>query len=345
MTRQPAILVVAEPPTPTRHLSSTQASLEFARQCAKLLDARVAVLALGENARTLQESGLLAGVAELIVCDSPSPEEHWGAPLAATVADVGREFDLLVAAATASGKELMARAAARLDAAYVADCLGVRRRLDGLEFQRALHGGSILGWCASLASRTVVSVRESRFSRCGERGRGTTRLRSHPFIEPGGATGRMRESARHPIDSTRPDLLEAPVVVSGGQALGPHFEAVLGPLADCFGGALGATRALCDTGHAPACLQVGQTGRIVAPKLYIAVGLSGSMQHVAGMRGSGIIVAINRDPSAPIFELADYGLVADLFQAVPELVKLIRMRTPGHSDAPTKPSGISADGR
>ncbi|MGH7271627.1 MAG: electron transfer flavoprotein subunit alpha/FixB family protein, partial [Polyangiaceae bacterium] len=210
-----------------------------------------------------------------------------------------------------------------LSAGYAPDINLVK--VDGAKrsYRRPMYAGNALGWLEIATPVHVVSVRQTEF----------------PAAEPSGGASTLESIARVPDDaaashvqflkleagkSERPDLGEARVVVSGGRSLKEQFKQVLEPLADALGAAIGASRAACDAGYAAAELQVGQTGRTVAPQLYVAVGISGAIQHIAGMKGSKVIVAINKDPDAPIFQIADYGLVQDLFVAVPELVKELR---------------------
>jgi len=193
-------------------------------------------------------------------------------------------------------------------------------------YRRPQYAGNAFGWLEVTTPVHVVSVRQTEF----------------PAAEPAGGGSPVENAAKAPDDaaaarvefvgiqagkSERPDLGEARVVVSGGRSLKEQFKQVLEPLADGLGAAIGASRAACDAGYAPPELQVGQTGRTVAPQLYMAIGISGAIQHIAGMKGSKVIVAINKDPDAPIFQIADYGLVADLFVAVPELVKELKSQS------------------
>jgi electron transfer flavoprotein alpha subunit len=241
------------------------------------------------------------------------------------VARVAKEggYDTVVLAASAFGKDVAPRVAAKLGAGYAPDINQVK--VDGAKraYRRPTYAGNAFSWLEITTPVHVVSVRQTEFA----------------AAEPSGGASPVESTARAPDDpaaarvefvkleagkSERPDLGEARVVVSGGRSLKEQFKQVLEPLADVLSAALGASRAACDAGYAPPELQVGQTGRTVAPQIYFAIGISGAIQHIAGMKGSKVIVAINKDADAPIFQIADYGLVADLFVAVPELVKELR---------------------
>ena len=186
-----------------------------------------------------------------------------------------------------------------------------------------MFAGNAFGVCTVETKVQVVSVRQSAFSAAEPVGAASP-IESVPVTPPGAAAARVEFVSLEQVKSERPELTEAKVVVSGGRALKERFAEVLDPLADLLGAAVGASRAACDAGYAPSDLQVGQTGKVVAPALYFAIGISGAIQHLAGMKGSKVIVAINKDPDAPIFQVADYGVVADLFQAVPELVSELK---------------------
>ncbi|HEY5373989.1 MAG TPA: electron transfer flavoprotein subunit alpha/FixB family protein, partial [Polyangiaceae bacterium] len=242
-----------------------------------------------------------------------------------TVAAVGKAFGLVVATATSFGKDLLPRVAARLDAAYAGDCSGVAAEGGKLVYKRPMFAGNAFGYCTLSTPIQVATARQSEFTAAAESG-GSSPIESVAKTAPSAAAGRVEFVSLEAVKSARPELTEASVVVSGGRALKDKFMEVLEPLADALGAALGASRAAVDAGYAPGDFQVGQTGKIVAPKLYVAVGISGAIQHIAGMKGSKVIVAINKDPEAPIFQLADYGLVADLFTAVPALVTELKKR-------------------
>jgi electron transfer flavoprotein alpha subunit len=224
----------------------------------------------------------------------------------------------VVATATAVGKDLLPRLAARLDAAMVSDISGI---VDAKTFVRPMWAGNLFATVQVDAPITVVSVRGTAFDPAPKEGSGNVEKLA---ASAGDAKTKFVEFAE--TKSDRPVLTEAAIVCSGGRGLknGENFKTVLEPLCDALGAAMGASRAAVDAGFVPNDLQVGQTGKVVAPKLYIAVGISGAIQHLAGMKDSKVIVAINKDEEAPIFQVADYGLVADLFKAVPELTEEVK---------------------
>lgn len=296
---------------------STYSALTFAKQ----LRAPFSVLVLGARAANAAKELAAFGAQRVLVCEDPSLASVVCERYAPTVAKVAEDggFDVVVATASAYGKDLAPRVAAKLQAGYAPDIDLVNTEGGKRTYRRPMYAGNAFGWLEIGTPVHVVSVRQTAF----------------PASEPSGGLSPIEPVSRAPDDpaaesveflkidattSERPDLGEARVVVSGGRALKERFEQVLAPLADVLDAALGASRAACDGGYAPPELQVGQTGRTVAPQLYFAIGISGAIQHIAGMKGSRVIVAINNDPEAPIFQIADYGLVADLFVAVPDLV-------------------------
>ena len=194
-----------------------------------------------------------------------------------------------------------------------------------LSFKRPMYAGNAYGFCTLSTPQKIVSVRQSEFDAAAPSG-GQSPVSEAPVAAPGGAAQRIEFVSLDQVKNERPELAEARVVVSGGRALKEQFFQVIEPLADALGAAIGASRAACDAGYAPGDFQVGQTGKVVAPELYVAIGISGAIQHIAGMKSSKVIVAINKDSEAPIFQIADYGLVADLFQAVPELTQAVKAR-------------------
>jgi electron transfer flavoprotein alpha subunit len=194
-----------------------------------------------------------------------------------------------------------------------------------LIYKRPMYAGNAYGYCELATPIQTATARQSEFSPAEAEG-GSSPLEQMVKVAPGKAAERVEYVSLDAVKSERPELGEARVVVSGGRALKERFFEVLEPLANALGSAIGASRAAVDAGYAPGDYQVGQTGKIVAPDLYFAIGISGAIQHIAGMKSSKTIVAINKDPEAPIFQIADYGLVADLFQAVPELVRALEAR-------------------
>lgn len=225
---------------------------------------------------------------------------------------------ILVGASTSTGKDVLPRVAAKLEAGQASEVLEI---LPGVVFKRPMYAGDILAEVEIVTEKKVVSVRASAFPAAEKTGSFSEKVVLSAVSDSGGEVIGY-EMAK----AERPELGDAEVVVSGGRALGSkeNFEKIMFPLADALGAAVGASRAAVDSGYAPNDWQVGQTGKIVAPKLYISVGISGAIQHLAGMKDSKTIVAINKDPEAPIFEVADYGLVADLFTAVPEFIEAIK---------------------
>ncbi len=300
---------------------STLSAITFAKE----VGSPFAILAIGAAARTASQELTAFGAQKVLVVDDASLRDYVCERFAPTVAQVARDgaWDTVVMTASAFGKDLAPRVAAILGAGYASDINSVKTDGGPRQYRRPMYAGNALGWLEITTPVHVVSVRQTEF----------------PPAEPSGGTSSIEVASRAPDDaaaarveflkleaatSERPDLAEARVVVSGGRALKEQFKQVIEPLADALGAAIGASRAACDAGYAAPELQVGQTGRTVAPQLYIAIGISGAIQHIAGMKSSKVIVAINKDPDAPIFQIADYGLVQDLFVAVPELVKALK---------------------
>jgi electron transfer flavoprotein alpha subunit len=246
--------------------------------------------------------------------------ERLAQPYAKVIADVARSIGAthVWAAASGAGKDLMPRVAARLDAAMASDISAV---VDEKTFKRPMWAGNVIGTVELTTATRVITVRPTEFSPPQAGANGEV---AGVSVDPGAS--KMKFVKFDAVVSDRPSLQDARVVVSGGRGLkGPEgFKTVIEPLADALGAAIGASRAVCDAGWVPNDWQVGQTGKVVAPELYIAVGISGAIQHVAGMKGSKCIVAINKDAEAPIFQIADYGLVADLFKAAPELTEALK---------------------
>lgn len=276
----------------------------------------VHVLVAGHGAQAVaQQAAQAAGVAKVLLADAPSLEQGLAENVAAQVLAIASGYSHILFPATASGKNVAPRVAAKLDVAQVSDIIGV----DSPDtFTRPIYAGNAIATVQSADPVKVLTVRTTAFDAVPAQG-GSAAVESLAAVADSGKSSFVgREVAK----SDRPELAGAAIVVSGGRGMGSaeNFK-LLDPLADKLGAALGASRAAVDAGYAPNDWQVGQTGKIVAPQLYIAVGISGAIQHLAGMKDSKVIVAINKDAEAPIFGVADYGLVADLFQAVPELVK------------------------
>ena len=303
---------------------ATYSAINFAKQ----VGSPFTVLAIGAGAAAAAKDLTAFGAQKVITIDDPSLANYTVERFAPSVAAVAKSggFDVVAVTASAFGKDLAPRLAAKLSAGYAPDINGVK--LDGgkRHYRRQQFSGNVFSWLEIATPLSVVSVRQTEFPPAEASG-GASPVEAAAKAPDDAAAGRVEFLKLETTKSERPDLGEARVVVSGGRSLKEQFKQVLEPLADAFNAALGASRAACDAGYAPPELQVGQTGRTVAPQLYIAVGISGAIQHIAGMKGSKTIVAINKDPDAPIFQIADYGLVADLFVAVPELVKELKSQT------------------
>jgi electron transfer flavoprotein alpha subunit len=319
------VLVVAEA-AEGRLKKTTHAAVTFARKAADALDGRYAILVLGDGVDAAAAEAAALGAARVLVAQDASLQSYLAERYAPTIADVVRSRGFAVVAGTASayGKDLLPRVAARLDAGYASDITSLETDGGALRYRRPMFAGNAFGVCSIATPIQVVSVRQSAFA-AAEPASTASPIEAVPVTPPGAAAERVELVSFDQVKSARPELAEAKVVVSGGRALKERFNEVLDPLADVLGAAVGASRAACDAGYAPGDLQVGQTGKVVAPQLYFAIGISGAIQHLAGMKGSKVIVAINKDGDAPIFQVADYGLVADLFGAVPELVNQIRV--------------------
>lgn len=264
-------------------------------------------------AAVADEAVKIAGVAKVLLADAPQYADQLPENLAALVVAKASGYSHILAAATTAGKNFMPRVAALLDVAQISEIVAVE---SPDTFVRPIYAGNVLATVQSLDPVKVITVRTTAFEAAG--------LGGSAALEALGAeaeTGRSSLVSRELTQSARPELAAAKVVVSGGRGLGSaeNFHALMEPLADKLGAAMGASRAAVDAGFVPNDYQVGQTGKIVAPQLYIAVGISGAIQHLAGMKESRVIVAINKDADAPIFQVADYGLVGDLFEVVPVL--------------------------
>ena len=285
---------------------------------AKRLGGDMHVLVAGGNcAAVAQAAAAVAGVARVLHADAAHYEAHLAENLAELVRSRVRSdaaYTHVLAPATAFGKNVLPRVAALLDASQVSDVIAIE---SADTFVRPFYAGNALARVQSKDAIKVLSIRTTAFDPVGAGGTAVIET-----LAAAADLGLSRLVGREVVKLERPELSAASIIVSGGRGLGAaeKFHAVLEPLADKLGAALGASRAAVDAGYAPNDYQVGQTGKIVARQLYVAVGISGAIQHLAGMKDSKVIVAINKDPEAPIFQVADYGLVADLFAAVPELV-------------------------
>jgi electron transfer flavoprotein alpha subunit len=303
---------------------STLSAITFGAQAAEALGSSYSILALGQGIDEAAQELAQYGAEKVLKADADSLANYYCEAYAPTVAKVAEEGDFQVVTAPASnyGKDLMPRVAQRLSAGMASDIAGVSHEDDKLVYQRPVYAGNVVAYMQVETEVEVVTVRQTEFDAAATTGSASDV--EDVDVEDASVEGKELAGFEK-VQSARPDLTEARVVVSGGRGLknADNFK-MLEQLTDLFQGALGATRAAVDAGFVPNDLQVGQTGKIVAPELYIAVGLSGALQHLAGMKGSKVIVAVNKDEEAPIFSIADYGLVADLFQVVPEMIEELK---------------------
>ena len=264
------------------------------------------------------EASKIIGVRKVIHIDASDLGDQLAEPLAAQILAIANQYSHILAPATASGKNVMPRVAAKLDVAQISD---ITKIVSSDTFERPIYAGNAIATVQSIDPIKVITVRTTSFDPVRVSGGSAEITKLAPVSSPGKSVFISRDLNQ----SERPELAGAKIIVSGGRGLGSGeaYQELVLPLADKLGAALGASRAAVDAGYVPNDYQVGQTGKIVAPDLYIAIGISGAIQHLAGMKGSKVIVAINKDPDAPIFSVADYGLVADLFTAVPELTEAI----------------------
>lgn len=279
----------------------------------------VHVLVAGANAaEAAKAAAQVAGVAKVIHADGAQFEHGLAENVAAQVLAIAGNYSHILFPATAGGKNVAPRVAAKLDVAQVSD---ITKVVGADTFERPIYAGNAIATVQSADQVKVITVRTTAFDPAAATG-GSAAVESASAV---GDSGKSSFVGQEIAQNDRPELTAAKIIVSGGRALGSSekFQEVLTPLADKLGAAIGASRAAVDAGYAPNDLQVGQTGKIVAPQLYIALGISGAIQHLAGMKDSKVIVAINKDPEAPIFSVADYALEADLFTAVPELIKAL----------------------
>ena len=280
---------------------------------AKALGGDVHVLVAGENcAGAAEDAAKLDGVAKVLHADDAAYGHRLAEPMAALIAKLAEGYDAILTPATTTGKNLMPRVAALLDVMQISDITGVE---SADTFERPIYAGNAIQTVKSNDPKKVITVRTTAFSAAGEGGSATVEK-----VDAADNPGISEFVGEELTKSDRPELTSAKIIVSGGRGMqsGDNFH-MLDKVADKLGAAVGASRAAVDAGFVPNDYQVGQTGKVVAPELYIAIGISGAIQHLAGMKDSKIIVAINKDEEAPIFQVADYGLVADLFKAVPEL--------------------------
>ncbi|MGA0606375.1 electron transfer flavoprotein subunit alpha/FixB family protein [Phenylobacterium sp. VNQ135] len=282
---------------------------------AQKLSGDVDVLVAGTNTGAIAaEAAKIAGVRKVLAAESAELGQGLAEAFEALVVPLAANYDAVLTPATSQGKNISPRIAAKLDVAQISDVIDI---VDASTFVRPIYAGNALETVQSSDAKKVVTVRPTVFKAAAEGGSASVETISAPA-----APAKTKFIGQEIVKSARPDLGGAKIVVSGGRALGSaeEFQKVIEPLADKLGAAVGASRAAVDAGYAPNDYQVGQTGKVVAPELYVAVGISGAIQHLAGMKDSKVIVAINKDPDAPIFQVADYGLVADYKSAVPELM-------------------------
>ena len=282
------------------------------------LGGEVHVLVAGHNAAAAAaQAAQIAGVSKVIHADAEGLNHGLAENVAAQVLAIAAGYSHLLFPATAAGKNVAPRVAALLDVAQISD---ITKVIGADTFERPIYAGNAIATVQSADATKVVTVRTTGFDAAGQGGSAAVET-----VAAASGKGQSAYLGSEIAKSDRPELTAAKIIVSGGRALGSaeKFNEVMTPLADKLGAAIGASRAAVDAGYAANDLQVGQTGKIVAPQLYIAAGISGAIQHLAGMKDSKVIVAINKDPEAPIFAVADYGLEADLFTAVPELVQTV----------------------
>jgi len=281
---------------------------------AKVLGGDVHVLVAGKDCKAAADAAAkLDGVKKVLLADVPAYEHMLAEPLAALIVSLAGSYDAIVAPATTSGKNVMPRVAALLDVMQISD---VTKVVAPDTFERPIYAGNAIQTVRSTDAKKVITVRTAALQATGEGG--SAGVDSAAAVSDPALSSFVGEELSK---SDRPELTSARIIISGGRAMQSreNFTKYIEPVADKLGAAMGASRAAVDAGYAPNDWQVGQTGKVVAPELYIAVGISGAIQHLAGMKDSKVIVAINKDEEAPIFQVADYGLVADLYQALPEL--------------------------
>jgi electron transfer flavoprotein alpha subunit len=286
------------------------------------LGGEVDVLVAGQNVSAAAEAAAqLAGVRKVLTCNGTAYAHDLAEPLAALIVSLAPAYNAIMAPATSRFKNTLPRVAALLDVMQISEIIKV---VAPDTFERPIYAGNAIQTVKSKDTTKVITVRTAAFAAAGGAGSNATIESISSVADPGLSSHMGEEMARN----DRPELASAKIVVSGGRAMQSreNFETLIEPLADMLGAGVGASRAAVDAGYAPNDWQVGQTGKIVAPDLYIAVGISGAIQHLAGMKDSKIIVAINKDADAPIFQIADFGLVSDLYQTLPELAQEIVKR-------------------
>jgi electron transfer flavoprotein alpha subunit len=305
-----AVLVIAD-----HDNASLKDSTHKTVTAALALSSDVDVLVAGKDAKAVADAAAkIAGVRKVLLAESDALGQGLAEAVTAAVVPLMSGYDAVLTPATSQGKNFSPRIAAKLDVAQISEIVEV---VDGSTFVRPIYAGNALETVQSSDAKKVITVRATAFKAAGEGGSASVES-----IGAGDGAPKTKFVDQQLVKSARPELAGAKIVVSGGRAMGSaeEFQRVIDPLADKLGAAIGASRAAVDAGYAPNDYQVGQTGKVVAPELYVAIGISGAIQHLAGMKDSKIIVAINKDADAPIFQVADFGLVADYKAAVPELM-------------------------
>ncbi|MGN7983811.1 electron transfer flavoprotein subunit alpha/FixB family protein [Burkholderia sp. 22313] len=308
------ILVIAEHGNASIK-AATLNTVAAAAEVGKFVGGDIHVLVAGHNAQAAADAAAkIAGVSKVLLADAPQLAEGLAENVEATALNIAKDYSHILAPATAYGKNIAPRIAAKLDVAQISDITAV---VSADTFERPIYAGNAIATVQSSDPIKVITVRATGFDPVAAEGGSA----SVDKIEAAADAGKSQFVSREVTKLDRPELTSAKIIVSGGRGLGSseNYTKVLEPLADKLSAALGASRAAVDAGYVPNDYQVGQTGKIVAPQLYIAVGISGAIQHLAGMKDSKVIVAINKDPEAPIFSVADYGLVGDLHELVPAL--------------------------
>lgn len=305
-----AVLVIAD-----HDNASLKDSTHKTVTAALALSSDVDILVAGSGAKAVAEAaGKIAGVRKVLLAESDALGQGLAEAVTAVVVPLMSGYDAVLTPATSQGKNFSPRIAAKLDVAQISEIVEV---VDASTFVRPIYAGNALETVQSSDAKKVITVRATAFKAAGEGGSASVESTG-----AGDGAPKTKFVDQQLVKSARPELAGAKIVVSGGRAMGSaeEFQRVIDPLADKLGAAIGASRAAVDAGYAPNDYQVGQTGKVVAPELYVAIGISGAIQHLAGMKDSKIIVAINKDADAPIFQVADFGLVADYKTAVPELM-------------------------
>ena len=309
------VLVIAE-----HHQQQIQASTLNVVSAALQINDDVHLLLIGDDLSSASaQAASIAGIKKVLLAQDPIFSNQLAENLTNQVVSIAKNYGHILVTASANGKNIMPRIAALLDIAQISE---ITKVISPDTFERPIYAGNAIATITSSDPIKAITVRPTGFEAVSASG-GQATIESIPVISDSGLS---KFVSRETTKSDRPELTAAKMIVSGGRGLGSaeQYQKVMEPLADCFGAALGASRAAVDAGYVPNDYQVGQTGKIVAPQLYVAVGISGAIQHLAGMKDSKVIVAINKDPEAPIFGVADYGLAADLFTAVPELVDALK---------------------